>query len=311
MIRKRLAYFDTSSINFINNWVDTQELTLLRKGFIKQYNCLPTISPLNLYEILNSSNEQTRDDLILTCQNFFDRKIFPTPCEILDNYIIKNTPLIEHGDFKVNGSSKSANLWKEIHFNQRKTLIIDTKSMEESRNKIYKLSQFIYYAINNNFSSIDSSNDDLHLLSVINDLYDLFTPILRKHGEDHVQKEVFYKTNIFFIFFVLDFFDSDFNNVTDFWLRRKIILPDTRICYILNHLNSLLFRGPTVLMSLMAANQAKYKYSRGFLLDCLHAGYYSYCDYLVTNDPHFEKFSIDISDHLPCKILNIAKINSN
>lgn len=303
---KRLIYFDTSSINYINDFVKTTELRKLRIRLQKEFNGIPCISPLNLYEILNTTDVVKKDELIMTCQKFFTKKIYPSPCEMLYNYVQKSTPLIERRRFKLASNSQISIVWNEIHSNHKKTINIDLTGMKDSRKKFYKQSEVLYLAINNNFETNTSDKDYMDLITAINELYYKLLPFILENYTIDSEKELFYKTNIFFIFLVFFFMDTFFNAVSDFWAKQKIFLPQLQIEHILNNFKPLLFRGPTVLMSLMAINQAKYKYERGFLLDCLHAGYYSYCDYFVSNDDHFKNFGETVSDKLSNKIISIG-----
>lgn len=306
---KKPIYFDTSSINYINNFVKKTELRKLRKRFQKEFNGVPTISPLNLYEILNSTNIERKDELILTCQKFFAKNIFPSPCEILYNYIQKNTPLIEQEGLKLESDCQLGLIWKEMHSNLKKTIInVDLSTMTNSRKSFYKQSEVLYLAINNKFNINQEDENYTTLVSGVNGLYNKWVPFISKHDIIDSEKELLYKTNTFFIFLVFFFMNSNFNAVSDFWIKQKIYSPKLQIEYILNNFNSLLFRGPTVLMSLMAINQAKYKFERGFLLDCLHAGYYSYCKFFVSNDDHFKSFSEVVAGDLRNKIISIGKV---
>ncbi len=268
---------------------------------------MPVLSPLTLYEISCSKNIEKRERLILTCQILFNKNIYPSICELLDVYEKENFPLLQEELKLLKSSCKYGTIWNKICNDLSRTITIDADNIKKYRINLDKFSKYLYTAIKYEYDEKNYLNDELYIifLQSVNGLYESLYPIISKHVELNRENIVFYKTNIYFIVLVLVFLNSPFNNTNLFWEQRGISSMKDKIEYIANNLQELLFRGPTVIMSFMALKQSETKFARGYLLDCLHAGYLSYCGVFVSNDDHFHKFSEIITSKMPCKILKL------
>ena len=81
-------YFETSAINYLLDNYDDEYIIFIReciKAITKGKICL---SPISMWEIACTGNEERRESLIRTCQLFFDDFVlYPDPIQIMDHFI--------------------------------------------------------------------------------------------------------------------------------------------------------------------------------------------------------------------------------
>lgn len=295
-------YLETSALNEFMTGRTVQD-ALATKQFQLDKGRDWRLSPVTIWEILMTSNEQRREDIIYFCQHLFSRELLPSPSELI-------VPWIEEGMKKTEGprnltsNTAVAETWRDLVDDRRKTFFLDYREFKAKMKRCQSNTKSIYQVIKNGDIIIDSNSNfsglDYSLCNLVNEL-----PFV-KEGEILPDEEYLaYKVSLFYILF---FFcaGADFENyaVDEFWKKRGIKSVQDRIFYVLSELPKLVHRGPFILMSYMTIAQSSKKHSRGVWYDSLHSIYITYVEKMFTNDGHFK----GLRDIIPEPILR-AKIH--
>ena len=206
---KKYIYFDTSSINFIHKNVRSEDLFELKMRMIMEDNAEPVLSQLSLFEILCDSDERNMDELIKVCQLFFGKKIFPSLSELLENYCQFGFPNEDMTCLNFKSSSSLAKKWREVSDNIEKSLKIEQPGLKIHKQKMYKSSKILYKLVRNGFSDEALKNEDEIMIlvwEIINRLYNSLLSIRCSNESINDDLEVRYKTNLFFVCYILAYF---------------------------------------------------------------------------------------------------------
>lgn len=281
-------YLDTSAINYFvksNSIEDTLATKQLQLNKGREWR----ISPINLWEILMTSDEQTRNNIIFYCQCLFSKKLLPSPGELIIPYIEQGMPRAEKVRELVSNTTM-ARKWKDLVDDRKDILAVDHQELTKRVKLMQAASRDIHKIIKKDDLLLESSESfagtDLYLSHLVNEL-----PFI-KAGEPVTKEDrKLYKVSLYYILLILCA-EADLDNkvINDFWLSKGINSTIDRIFYVVRELPTLVHRGPFCLMTYMTIAQASEKFSRGLWYDSLHSIYLSYVDKFFTNDDHFKGF---------------------
>lgn len=292
MPRREIWYFEASAIHFLRqsfSAVDaraTRELQRERGRWI-------AFSPVTLWEILNTPVKSEREELLFFAQNFFEREILMTPEEAIAGYLTAGCPL--HEPTRDLRSNIYREEWRAMVDDPNRTLSFDDYSRLKTE-IIRKLAKVIYRTVRDEKISNITTDLTVDFQITSQSLLERIKHPVVTECADRGQLSI-YRTASLLVFVMLC------SEITPhalpyrlYWARKGITDPILRFMHLADHHPELVFRGPFVLMSLMARLQARRKFSRGLLFDCMHAIYLPYCDALFSEDRHFVELSHE-SDH--------------
>lgn len=108
----KIWYFETSAVNELMNRL-TLEDALATKQLQLDKGREWRISPVTLWEILMTSAEERRDDIVYFCQHLFNRELMPAPSELIISYIEQGMPLLET-ERPLISNTQIAQTWREV-----------------------------------------------------------------------------------------------------------------------------------------------------------------------------------------------------
>lgn len=282
----RNFYFETSAVNYLVDRFDWKD-ALATKGLQNTKGNLWYLSPVTLWEILLTSDEQRREKIIFYCQHLFHDQLINSPSEFIVNYINAGCPLVEtkydfHSKLSLNDT------WKDICHDKRKTFVYDHATLKDRMKLLQKFSKQLDKIIHRVVLDITVSDDELSLQQFVNFFYRRVKDEIKHHDPDY-HKVI--KISILLIFYILCL-EVDLDNTPQkkFWQRVGVNPSIDRLFYIMDRHKDLIFRGPFYQMAIMAFHQISLdqKSNRGLFMDCLHSIYITYADIFMTNDEHFK-----------------------
>ena len=309
----RILYFETSAINYLSENVTDEGIRFLRNMFLSlKGNVILALSPVSMWEVLSTPDQEIRDKLIRVCQLLFDDvKLFPSPVKIIDTFMERGCKK----EFSIDGFFDTncwiSSVWRDIASNEDKTIIMDQGFPAEDKRRMNQVSKTLRQLIKNEFTPKDIPSDEYYnpACEFINSIFSQ-VPFIESDMQDGIlDKEhiCLYKTSIFFALCILVLgIHSDYEERVHFWEKRNIS-PDIheQICYLFHHNDTILHRGPLVYMACTAISEVKKGTNRGLYKDCLHAVYMPYCTSFFTRDKHFIAMECDITSELWNRVIDI------
>lgn len=287
------VYIETSALNALHGDLEREDaiatkahLNLKGKGWF--------ISPVVLWEIQATEDQEHREKLIYFAQHLFQDVLLPSPEELLINYIKAGCPTNET-KYDLVSSGMYATAWKDICAIKEKTLIFDSSAHKHLNGALRKFCKDYYTFAK--FDSIDISQDPKTATAQfeIQKLVDYFGLIPQSQRED----QAFVRHYRIAAFYVLMFLCAgaaiDRQVIEQFWTALGIQDMSRRIEYTFTELKAVFQRGPMAAITLMTEVQSHRKYSRGMFFDCLHSVYAIYADLFVSNDEHFRAFREEVA----------------
>jgi hypothetical protein len=283
----RIIYFETSAANlFVNKFAGKsgRYLSQLTGNF---KNNLGYLSPVTLWEILLTNNEEQRERIIFVCQHLFKDKLLPSPAEIIVDYIEAGCPLYEEKRIFHSNLSMS-NTWAELCADKTKTIIISQEELMIRSEIMRNLSRQLNRFVQNNEAAFDYNNTELLMQNTLNGIFDL---IKGAPTNDNKELNRALKISILFVLYILCVeLDLDNTPYKQYWNKSGLNTVFDRALFIIEKKPKLFTTGPFFEMALMAHHQSTIggKSNRGLMWDCLHSIYLTYADTFVTNDEHFQ-----------------------
>lgn len=280
-----IFYFDTSAINYVKERLTPGD-AIATRGFQEVRGRRWSLSPVAIWEILNTTRETRREELIFLSQNLFAHNLLASPEELLVSYIRKGCPEREK-TIDLTSSSQLADTWREVCADTRKTLLVDGDELRRRFNMVATITRDLHHLTRHREIALDRYAShigwDVSLEGMVNNLSwirngDSPTPFERR----------LYKLSVFYILFLLCAeIGVDPEPVKKFW--NDVGLQETvdRARYILANYEVLVHRGPIIVMAYMTIVQAAKKFSRGVYWDSLHAFYLPYVNYMLSEDQDF------------------------
>lgn len=301
-------YFETSAVNFLyRNW--TIGDAIATKAFQEVRGRTWKLSPVTLFEILLTTDEEERERVIYFCQHLFARELLPSPEELIVEFIRAGSPVQEE-ERKLVSQSELAATWRYLVDNKDLTLVYEIESFVRLRDVLTTISKQVRSVMKRKGTLVHPNEQlaslDTTLSSIVNSLSFV------RLGEPISNHEVdIYKLSVAYILYILcSELTLDPRPVSQLWQSLKVSDDiQFRMRYTLQHHEELIHRGPFVIMAIMTMLQAARPFSRGVYLDCLHATYLPYVDIIVTQDEHFRWLREEMHQHITsAKIVHVDEL---
>ena len=284
-------YFETSAINYLLDNYDDEHIIFVReciKAITKGKICL---SPISMWEIACTGNEERKESLIRTCQLFFDDFVlYPDPIQIMDHFISTGCKPREPQEGFFDFEGKFEQVWREIAGDLDRTIIIGGDLRKFDKDVVKRISKLVQRLIKNKFSC-EESDDDYYKIAcdAIEDIYPKLSFVVEDMRQGGIKPDADLEKLALLFAHILLILGVSFGStdVDMFWARRNITETRDRLYKLVNHYNTIIHRGPLVCMAIMAKLQTGFDENRGLYKDCLHAMYIPYCNIFYTNDKHF------------------------
>lgn len=279
-------YFETSAVNTLMNKLSLED-ALATKHLQLNKGRDWRISPVTLWEILMTSDENLRDDLIYFCQHLFGRELMPSPAELIIPYIKQGMPINETPRPLIS-NTQIANTWRSLVDDRRSSIHVDHDDLRKKVKLFQRFTKNIHLLIKN--KDLLLSGDELFagLDCTLGNLVDQLPFVVG--GEVVTPSErLIYKASIYYIMMILCAeVELENDPIQEFWKDVGVDKTGDRIFYVVKKLSTLVHRGPFMIMSLMTIAQGTGKYHRGVWLDSLHSMYLTYVSKIFSSDGHFE-----------------------
>lgn len=291
-VRMNYIYFETSAINYLLDNYDDEHIIFIRdciEAITKGKICL---SPISMWEIACTGDEERKDSLIRTCQLFFDDFVlFPDPIRIMDHFISTGCQIAEPMEGFFDFEGKFEQVWREIAGDLEKTIVIDGDLRKLDKEVVKRISKLVENLIKNNFLKDEKQRDEYYGLACdwLAEVYHQLPFVIEDKKNGYISdNEDLHKIALLFAYILLILgisFGSA--NVDEFWNSRNITETKCRLHHLIAHYDTIVHRGPLVCMAIMAKSQTAQGGNRGLYKDCLHTMYLPYCNAMFTEDPHF------------------------
>ena len=286
---KIIYYLDTSSINKFTDLFSHEDNEMIRELLgVLQMNWV--LSPLNIYEILSTSDIKRRETIIFKMSRFYSSPgaIFESATRVLFFQLLQyNSPLTE-------SEISLFDTWFEINKNKEKTFILDYEDFKKRVQNLKSLNLVIKWITSGNVPEEAALLTQTQKLSyAFISLISLFVPT-RNQFLNEDEKKLF-KLRIFLVFSIFCFgIEMDNVFIEEYWREKKINSLDERLSYILNNSFDDVFNSPQIgTMSSFLLFQSKQSkgLNRGAFRDALHLIYCWHVNVFITNDRGIYKFS--------------------
>jgi len=149
-------YFETSAVNYLS-----KQLTLDDAPSTKAYQRVRGnrwyLSSVTVWEILVTSDEKRKEDILSLSQQLFYEKLLYSPSELIIKYILKGCPLYEN-KVDIHSKSRLQHVWDDLCRDKNKTFIYDKKQLQTKTKHIQIISRQLFKIINR--IVIDSKPND-------------------------------------------------------------------------------------------------------------------------------------------------------
>ncbi len=288
-MRNRLQriYIETSAVNALKEKLDWGD-AVATKAHLNMKGKGWYLSPVVLWEIMATKNEEEREALIFFAQHLFEDVLLPSPEELIVSYIAKGFPLVERGH-ALASAGDIAKTWKRICEVKQKTLVYS----QEDHSKITQIIREFGSRFNEYYShtSLDPNkkSDGASLQAAMLDQVRRFNVVGRDMLNEPESARIIGLTAFFILIILCGGGGLDRKTVDSYWASVGITTPEERIEYAFTELKPLFIRGPILLMASMCAVQAGAKSNRGMIFDCMHSVYAVYSDMFLSADNHFRE----------------------
>lgn len=303
----KLIYIETSALNHIcNKWsfddaIATRAHHLLKGRSLK-------FSPVTAYEILATNNEMQRETILKFCQHLFDKKLLPSPAEIIIHYVNAGMPEREK---KYNFVSKTemGKHWEYLSEDPNRTFLVDHKLIRERHKAYAEYTKLLIKICSPNHGNISVNTDIFDTLiilekTIINILGNQF------NSYDTDRKQLIRIVALLIIAIFIGEAIPDPETIKNFWEEKDINSINQKLNYLTHNLRILFFRGPICQMGTMIFHQITSKNNRGSYNDALHSMYITYVDYFLTLDQTMNQGKENFPNYYPeHKIINLKEAN--
>jgi len=299
MKANRLAriYFETSALNSFADKHTIQD-AIATKAFQNARGRGWYLSPVVLWEVLLTSNEEDRERLIQFAQHLFEPDLLPSPEELIVRYIEAGCPVVE-SEYHLASNGGFSAAWRDICQVKEKTLIYDRPLIAKKTNALREIARLVSEFVK--FGAIDiSAKPGIAGLQVsvqqVLTRFNVIPPELQEIP-DAVRH---FRLVAFFIILVLCAGASIEGQIIEaFWGKKSINRIDQRIEFVFGTHPELVFRGPLQQIAFMTGFQSVGKFSRGVYFDSLHTVYSIYSDLMICADGHFRTFRDELQERFP------------
>ena len=244
------------------------------------------ISPVVISEILLTSKDDRREDLIYFSQHLFHRELLPSPEEFLVKYLEAGCPMLEKPRPLVSTSS-IAETWRDLCDIPDKTFVFDKAHVKAKAIALAGLVRDLHRITRNRPINLEKYARDVSLDLTLEKMVSAM-PSVKSGAWLSDERRTLHKIGIFFaLILICAELGPDPLPVVQFWRRIGIHGTGERMMYLLRHHEEIVYRGPIAIMAYMTQIQCASKYSRGAYWDSLHAMYLTYVTRFLAEDPHF------------------------
>lgn len=274
----KYIYLETSAVNFLLDNFTFQELSTIKAACYDADKILFCISTPTIFEILSTTDENRREQLIYTLQNICYNRLMNSPAEFIINYINAGMPK-EEPKYEFYSKLNIANTWTEICKDTCKTFIYDFNDVQNRKSFLSK-----------EFKNIISEifYNDTTWGNQINKILKLDLKYSKMNDYEILVKKICWVLILLILCAGISFDNTCIDN---FWKQYNCEKTEDRANFALFNLNQLTEHGPVVMMARMWIAQSG-NINRGTLLDMFHSIYIVYSDIFLTNDHHFEELKM-------------------
>lgn len=289
-------YFETSAVNHLYNHVfsNPEFGSLATRNLQTQKGRNWKISAITLWEIFLTSNKAKRDDLFDFARCLFVDELFPTPEEIVINYIKQGCPL-EESRYPLISKSLFSKEWKiacnDIDYffapeheqikGYSKHMKIFSKLFRDKEGKIVLQGY-------NNWNEVDNMLNRNFLIHNFENLVKFFGRNPKEEDKTFIATSM--QVGMMLFCFGIG---VDQSTIEQFWNKEKNIEPFERLEIAIKEFPNVFFRGPVANITKMILAQSKGKTSRGMMFDSFHSIYITYSDLYFSGDHHFQKMKAE------------------
>ncbi|MDO4226701.1 hypothetical protein [Neisseria sp.] len=302
-------YFETSAMNyFFDN--HTIADAIATKAFQNMKGRGWYLSPVVLWEVLLTTNEDRRENLLYFAQHLYQEDLLPSPEELIVKYIESGCPVVQKR-YPLISKGIFSEPWREICQVKEKTLYFEYESLSEKTKIIRSAVKYLHDFFK--FQSIDLSGNHQTVSQqlAIQEILNKFN-LVPQEFKNVPEAINHYRLVVFYILLILCIGISLDNQVIEkFWSKMGIENIAQRIEYIFESYPDLVLRGPFQPIAFMTAYQSKNKYSRGVYFDSLHVLYSVYVESVISADEHFRMYRENIFNQFQeyPNIINVDEIN--
>lgn len=303
----KLIYFETSALNHLIKNISHESL-LGTKNHQNSKGVELIISPVTIWEMLLTKDEDLADKFIFYAQQIFSNNLLASPSEIIVRYLTSAYPENKN-NYNTYSNSGLAKAWKKLVDDTTKNFIYDYDEIHGSAKYIREISKNINYLVKNG-----TTNNKSEVLAGLKKTIDTYYDVMKDDGffDEKVAKngfdeKIYHKIAILFVLLVI-VLRSDIVRETDlkeFWRTSSIDEnnPSDQLQYIFEKYGQIFYIGPIAEMTIMAYHQVHLdKPNRGLIFDCYHMLYAPYVNHILTADKGFYELADNI-DHYNGRIL--------
>jgi len=293
-----LIYLDTNIYSNLAKKYSLKEAVELRVDLINKGK-KPTISPINILEILGTRCKEQRESLVEFCQHFCGPEIFAEPEALIVDFIVSNKKENSTQQFILPNqlsNSEFSKVWKEVQFDKKRTLQISAGAL--SKINMFKLFQGYLHA----FYSRGKRLPDLILprcrsSKEFKNTLKKETKKLRAQKVPKNRVAVLCENRSIISQSILCACITPFPaSLEEYWKLLGLNSVDERYTYLKSELSFLNESGPVIGMGSFMGWQATKRHDNGNYFDFLHFLYLPYVDAFYTDDPSFHGFKDEYPD---------------
>lgn len=272
--------------------------TLSRRS--RSLNLTPTLSPINILEVLQISDEDRRERLIYILQLLCDDRLLHEPESLFVDYIARQLADKSIERFRLEtifSDSQLAAVWRDVRSSPAKTFITDQASFVKL--DVMKALEGYFHAHYSRGGSI--TNIDIHGLtpreptadSIIESFQAVTQQLRGREASPNRLEQPFERIWIAISTMLCTGFTPYPDAIDRFWKHLNISPASARVEYAVKHFPFLATEGPFVGIGVWLSWCATLAHNRGNLFDALHLGYLPYIDRFLTLDSNIIEFAKD------------------
>jgi len=285
-------YFDTNVYNHIcDNYGFSETESLLHK--LNSHDFALFLSPINILEFLQNSDDLRREKLVYLCQTICNSNLLVEPESLIVDYVAKSTqnPDVIHlllDNF--HSRSPIGATWRSIQANKLKTFVFDKQEIGNF-NILKELHSFFHAHYSRNGTLKNILNEFDLMPSGIRESLSTYSDLIRQQPapskrDPSIPEHIWVLISQIFCIGCTIFP----NAIDDYWTSIGIGDTTKRLNHAFNDLKFLCEHGPFVGMAALMSWQATKKYNPGNLYDCYHLLYLPHVDNFITGDTAFHAF---------------------
>ncbi len=282
----RRVYFETSAFNYMLENIP-QDTILNTRQYLESINKKWVTSPLALWEIMLTSDDDASDHLLFIAQSLFYPSLLAAPSELVVRYLRYAYP-----KNKINYSFLSnlpiTEIWQNMTKDDRITFVYDKNELRHKTSLYRKVSKNLSRILSGETGSGDEIVDTIAYTT--NTIFEC----LKNDGWKLPANKTLNKFVIIYVILLLILCaDFDSVEVRSFWESKGLADAPTNIwiSYVFEHYPEIFWCGPVLEMANMACHQYEInRRDRGIILDGMHMIYAPYCDLIISGDAAFTSF---------------------